>query len=80
LKMRNVDAFLYVRRRHPQSLTMSPPTGLGCPLRRKLRRSWETAFSAIRRGELKLEDSSLRSLRSPSEPALIEIENLTSAD
>lgn len=73
LKMRNVDAFLYVRRRHAQSLTMTPETALGCPLRRELRRSWEGAFSAIRRGQLRIEDSSLQPVRTAFGAPLIRI-------
>jgi len=71
LRMRNVDAFLYIRRRHQQSLTMAPETALGCPLRAKLRISWEAAFAAIRQGNVAIEDSSLRPARNALRVPLI---------
>jgi hypothetical protein len=61
--IRNVDEFLYIRRRHPESLTNSPETVVDNPLRRRLNWEWTRDFEAIRRGELKMEDSSLRPMR-----------------
>jgi hypothetical protein len=61
--IRNVDEFLYVRRRHAASLTSAPETVYDNPLRRSLNSEWTRDFDAIKRGELKLEDSSLRRLR-----------------
>lgn len=61
LRMRNVDQFLYVRRRHNASLTVSPETALGCPLRNTLRATWDSAFKDVLHGRLLLEDSALRS-------------------
>src|SRR5271170_1632305 len=61
--IRNVDEFLYVRRRHAASLTNTPETIFDNPLRRHLSSMWTRDFDAIKRGELKIEDSSLRPLR-----------------
>jgi hypothetical protein len=63
MKIRNVDEILYVRRRHPKSLTNSPDTNFANPLRLALDREWSWDFEAIKRGELKLENSSLRPMR-----------------
>lgn len=61
--IRNVDEFLYIRRRHTASLTNAPETIFDNPLRRELSSAWTRDFDAIKRGELKIEDSSLRPLR-----------------
>ena len=61
--IRNVDEFLYIRRRHTSSLTNAPETIFDNPLRRRLSAEWTRDFDAIKRGELKIEDSSLRPLR-----------------
>jgi hypothetical protein len=61
--IRNVDEFLYIRRRHAASLTNAPETIFDNPLRRWLSSVWTRDFDAIKRGELKIEDSSLRPLR-----------------
>ena len=63
MKIRNVDEFLYIRRRHPKSLTNSPDTDFDNPLRRTLDAEWSWDFEAIKRGEIKLENSSLRPMR-----------------
>lgn len=59
LKIRNVDKFLYIRRRHRDSLTAAPATAFGSPLRSRLGRQWSADFEKVKCGELKLEDSSL---------------------
>jgi hypothetical protein len=61
--IRNVDEFLYIRRRHAASLTNAPETIFDNPLRRRLSSVWTRDFDAIKRGELKIEDSSLRPVR-----------------
>jgi len=61
--IRNVDEFLYIRRRHAASLTNAPETIFDNPLRRRLSSVWTHDFDAIKRGELKIEDSSLRPVR-----------------
>ena len=55
----NVDEFLYVRRRHPTSLTMRPDIGTDSALRREIVARRRADFSAIRAGHLRLADSSL---------------------
>jgi hypothetical protein len=62
-RMRNVDAFLYIRRRHSGALTVRPETGLGTDIRKRLRTSWNEAFAAVRRGEISLEKSTLHPVR-----------------
>jgi hypothetical protein len=61
--IRNVDEFLYIRRRHAASLTNSPETVVDNPLRRRLNFEWTRDFDAIKRGEMKIENSSLRPVR-----------------
>ena len=63
MKIRNVDEFLYIRRRHPASLTNAPETDHDNPMRHRLDAEWSGDFEAIKRGEMKLEDSSLRPMR-----------------
>jgi len=57
--IKNIDEFLYIRRRHPDSLTTSPGTMIGSPLREELLYKWKYDFEQIKAGILKLEDSSL---------------------
>jgi hypothetical protein len=71
MKVRNVDEFLYIRRRHPASLTNAPETVYDNPLRRRLNALWTADFEAIKRGEMKLEESSLWPVRR-SEPYRLE--------
>lgn len=63
LRIRNVDAFLYFRRRHGHALTVHPSTGNRIPLRFNLDAAWRADFGAIQRGEKRIEESSLRPLR-----------------
>jgi hypothetical protein len=66
LRIANVDEFLYIRRRHQESLTVAPETADGIPLRRQVGEMWRADFDAIKRGTLTLEKSSLRpTLRPP---------------
>jgi len=58
-RIRNVDEFLYIRRRHATSLTNAPETVYDNPLRRRLSADWTRDFDAVKRGELTLEASSL---------------------
>jgi hypothetical protein len=58
-RIRNVDEFLYIRRRHATSLTNAPETVYDNPLRRRLSADWMRDFAAVKRGELTLEASSL---------------------
>jgi hypothetical protein len=61
--IRNVDEFLYIRRRHPASLTSAPETVFDNPLRRRLSSEWTCDFDAVKRGDLAIENSSLRPMR-----------------
>lgn len=65
--IRNVDEFLYIRRRHANSLTNAPETIFDNPLRRRLAGEWTRDFDEVKRGTLKVGDSSLRPMRR-SEP------------
>jgi len=56
----NINEFLYIRRRHPNSLITSPDTMIGSPIRKKLLHTWNHDFELIKYGELSLENSSLR--------------------
>lgn len=58
-KIVNADEFLYVRRRHPASLTMRPDIGTDSPIRRALVSRRREDFAAIEAGRLRIEDSSL---------------------
>ncbi|HEX8137929.1 MAG TPA: hypothetical protein VF544_10095 [Pyrinomonadaceae bacterium] len=62
LKICNVDSFLYIRRMHSASLTSAPETALGTPLRSSLSQRWNADFRAVKRGEMRLEQSSLRQI------------------
>jgi hypothetical protein len=59
MRIRNVDAFLYLRWKRPGSLTTSPGTGLGEPERAALARRWKDDFVDARRGTRHLQASSL---------------------
>lgn len=56
----NIDEFLYIRRRHSDSLTTAQETMIGSPIRRKLLYNWNSDFTFVKSGEIKLEDSSLK--------------------
>jgi len=59
-KIRNVDDFLYIRRRHPDALTVNADTGNGTPARFRLEAPWRSDFARVLSGGRKLGDSSLR--------------------
>lgn len=63
LSIRNADAFLYVRRRHPASLTEHPQTSIALPLRTELDRAWRADFYEIKKRRVAIETSSLRQMR-----------------
>ena len=48
----NVDAFLYLRRRRPGSLTTDPATAFGSPLREHYRKLWRRDYAAVLAGTL----------------------------
>jgi hypothetical protein len=59
LRIVNVDEFLYIRRRHPRSLTMRPDIGIGSDVRRAIRAARAVDLAAILAGERRLEQTSL---------------------
>jgi hypothetical protein len=59
MRIRNCDAFLYLRRRRPGSLTTSPGTGLGTPDRVAQAQRWREDFARVVGGTLALRESSL---------------------
>jgi hypothetical protein len=71
LGLRNVDEFLYVRRRREGSLTTSPATGLGMPARVALLADWTRDYHAVAAGALPLERSSLRAVPRPTPYRLV---------
>jgi hypothetical protein len=73
LRIANSDNFLYIRRVHRNALTVTPETHNGNRLRRELSLSWSRDFKRIKRGELRLEDSSLVAERSPFDIDVIPI-------
>lgn len=73
LGMRNVDNFLYIRRRHPGALTVARETALGTPLRHHLGTLWGDDFEAVKSGKAKLEETSLQPRSSPVPHRLVRI-------
>lgn len=57
--IKNIDDFLYLRKIRPESLTMSTDTKIGLEIRRRLLYQWNFDFEEIKKGNLRLEDSSL---------------------
>jgi hypothetical protein len=65
-RIRNIDRFLYIRRRRAGSLTTAPESALGTPARVALDRQWKADFAAIKDGSLDLHTSSLALRHAPS--------------
>src|ERR1022692_5083890 len=59
MTIRNLDGFVYLRRRHRSALTVAPATALDHPIRQQLSKAWLRDFEAVKRGEMRLEESSL---------------------
>jgi glycosyltransferase involved in cell wall biosynthesis len=59
LKSGNIDDFLYLRFKRPNSLTTNPKTTLGSNLRIFLLWRWRTEFKLVKENKLQLQDSSL---------------------
>jgi glycosyltransferase involved in cell wall biosynthesis len=55
----NIDDFLYLRFKRPNSLTTNPKTKLGSNLRIFLLWRWRTEFKLVKENKLQLQDSSL---------------------
>ena len=62
--VRNVDEFLYVRRKHADALTVRPDTGNGTPARMRTEAPWWSDFARVKAGHRKIEESSLRRFES----------------
>lgn len=58
-RIQNINEFLYIRKRHPGSLTTSPNTMLGSEERQKLLDTWNYDFERVKSGKLALSDSTL---------------------
>jgi hypothetical protein len=58
-RLRNVDEFLYVRRRRPGSLTTRRDVGTDSAIRRRLREMRTADYLAVREGRVGIEDTSL---------------------
>jgi hypothetical protein len=71
LKIRNVNSFLYIRRRHADALTVAPETCNGIPLRLELDRQWRADFQRVKLGELTVGESSLRQMRATRQHRLV---------
>ena len=59
LRIGNIDEFLYLRFKRPNSLTTDPKTSLASPRRIMLMRQWLIDFRLVMENKLNLEDSSL---------------------
>ena len=59
-KIKNVDEFLYIRRRRMNSLTTADATGLDSSIRLHLTKLMKDSFMKIKSGELKIENSDIR--------------------
>jgi hypothetical protein len=66
LKIRNVDAFLYLRNKGPGSLTTHRGTGMNAPTRLRLRQCWRNAFVDVSSGAIEMEASALAPVRPES--------------
>lgn len=75
MRIRNADAFLYIRRRHAAALTVRPETALDCPERQQLADLWRDDFAAVKSGVLALDRSSLRPLPPRRKYTVIPMEN-----
>jgi hypothetical protein len=58
-RIRNVDAFLYIRRIWQGSLTTAPETAIGVPERAQLRQAWQSAFDAVAAGRVNCSETAL---------------------
>lgn len=58
--IKNLNEFLYIRTKHPNSLTTSPDTMIGSTVRNHLLETWNDDFTKIKSGILNLENSSLQ--------------------
>lgn len=59
LRMGNIDDFLYIRFKRPNSLTTKSATKFGCSIRSFLNWRWRIDFKLVNENKLDLDDSSL---------------------
>jgi hypothetical protein len=59
-QIRNVDEFLYIRRKHQGAITARPDVGLGTVIRLRTEAAWRNDFHRVSAGTLNLDQSSLR--------------------
>jgi hypothetical protein len=72
-RIRNVDGFHYIRRKHAGALTVAPATGLDHPLRAELAQMWHRDFIEVMQGRMPLAESSLRAIPADRKHRLIRI-------
>jgi len=77
LRMKNVDSFLYIQRRHPKALTVTEETALGTPLRRHLGGMWAADFEAVKSGKTCLDMSSLAPRQGVANFSITPLHNLS---
>lgn len=65
LKVGNIDEFLYIRYKRPNSLTTNKNTMIGSDRRSFLAWRWMVDFKLVSLGKLNLEDSSLKAKAHP---------------
>jgi hypothetical protein len=73
MKIRNVNAFLYIRRTHANALTVAAATANGIPLRIELDRQWRADFQRVKEGQITVAESSLRQMRSATRHRLVRL-------
>jgi hypothetical protein len=59
MRIRNLDGFVYLRRKHRTALTVAPGTALDQPIRQQLAKVWLRDFESVKRGNMRIEESSL---------------------
>ncbi len=73
LNMKNIDKYLYLRRRRKHSLTMSADTGFGSDERSRLQELWKSDFDKVKKQKINLNQSSLIRETTQDEIEIIEI-------
>jgi len=73
IRIRNVDGFHYIRRKHKGALTVAAATCLEHPLRVQLNRLWNKDFQAVQLGKMTLAQSSLRPIAADVKHRLIRV-------
>ena len=63
LKIRNLDSFLYVRRRRKGSLTTHPKTALGTKIRLDCLKQWKRDFVKIKAGKIEVNNSDISAFK-----------------